>query len=165
MKRKTAKVIKRAKQEVEKARQAAALLKVEKEAAEEKAEYYKKRFREFGSNVETVKTDGIMCNEWTVEVKPYGAYVAMAPETTGADDVYALSMLAEKITNGLLENNIIQIIRHDETPFSPRTVGAKLFVVPWDQMPHTRTIKISQMLEKILAYNDEKAHSGLIEEE
>ena len=114
-------------------------------AAQEEAEKYKERFRKFGSNVETIEEDGaVKCLKFTVEQQPWGTY-AESVHTLKEDDIaYVRRELLDCIVQGLMNHNIVQFLEHDNGPIGGRTYAAKLFVVPWEQMPHKRTIEIMQ---------------------
>ena len=118
--------------------------------AEEEAEYYKDRFRKFGSNVETVEPTGklVECLKWTVEQQPWGQYAKT--DKPGSDDwiAYVHKWLTERLVKGLMDRNIVQFIDSEEGPFGS-VYAVKLYVVPWEQMPHARTIELQQYVDGI----------------
>ena len=116
--------------------------------AEETAERYKDRFRKFGENVETIGGSGyIKTLEWTVKPEQYGSYACSWSDLTG-EQVWELKRkVTEQIVNGLMENNLVQFIcknREEFDPLGSATIGAKVNVVPWEQMPHERVFKIRE---------------------
>lgn len=121
--------------------------------AEEKAAFYERRFRELGSNVETVEpeTGPVATLIWNVESQTWGQY-SIVTETPQDDMVKHVSRkLIESIADGLIQQNLVQIIVRDgDLPFEQHTIAAKLYVVPWDRMPHERTIKIKQFIDETL---------------
>ena len=80
----------------------------------------------------------------SVEVHPeaWGKYIVLSE----LDDELIESAKKElilKVAEGLVENGFVQFIIHEDqdTPFmqdSTKTVGVKLFVVPWEQMVRRR---------------------------
>lgn len=124
---------------------------------QKKADYYSKRFREFGSNVETVDSSNgtIVELKWEVEPQPYGQYIMVDGSITQEEYFYlARKDILEKIAYGLMENDLVQFIYKVENKDCPLTrfgtLGGKLFVVPWEQMPHKRVIEIRSMANEIL---------------
>jgi hypothetical protein len=126
--------------------------------AKSKAEYYKKRFREFGTNVETVDEGGdcIKVMKWTVKPQTWGTYITfMDNGEMSREELEQLfrAKLLNKIAEFLVENEIVKYItRLPGESFDPLafgTAGAKLYVIPWDQMPHKRTIELTQYVENI----------------
>ena len=97
-------------------------------------EKLKDRFRAMGSAPDIEYKDGIPVV--TAEIKPmqYGTYMYYA-EDSEANTQYFQNELAKQIVKGLMEQDIIQFIYHDTDLFSNRfpTIGAKLFVIPWEQ--------------------------------
>ena len=128
------------------------------ERAEETADYYKKRFREFGSNVTTIGSwDGMYCVEekWEVEPVSYGTYAVTGRDVGPEYEDYIIEELTHKIATGLVERNLIQVTKNkDGGPFDS-AIGIKLFVVPWERMPHEHSIKIRRFL------HDTYLHGGI----
>ena len=130
--------------------------------AEELADYYEKRFLAFGSNVETVSedTDAVKVLTWNLEPQVWGQYCAINPLIEMSWDVYEAikTRLVESIVRGLLERNLVQFIvkNPDESfdPFSYSTVGAKMYVVPWEQTPHEKTIRVEQFVHETLSRSE-----------
>ena len=117
--------------------------------AQEEAEYYKDRFRKFGSNVETVEPTGkpVECLKWTLDMQQWGNYVAAMRPIEDEAIQYAHQMALEGLVKGLMEHNIVQFIdKVGQGPFDGNTYAVKLYVVPWEQMPHKRTIELSQYI-------------------
>lgn len=120
--------------------------------AQEEAEKYKERFRKFGSNVETEETTGnVVCLKWEVEQIPYGTYGITCEPLKSESIPIVRKELLERIAQGLMDQNIVQFIDHtDSSPFGRCTYAVKLYVVPWEQMPHKRTVELRQQVEKCL---------------
>ena len=128
-----------------------------REEADEEAKYYRERLLKFGSNVKTVepsKGKYVECIKWELEPQQWGQYAV-----TG-QDVDVLKVLPEikervvkSIAKSLIERNIVQFVLKCNEEYDPfneyGTVGAKLYVVPWEQMPHERTIELMQYAEKL----------------
>lgn len=131
----------------------------ERERYKEKAEYYEKRFREFGKNVETIEPDNLCIKQlkWEIQPEKYGDY-AMIMKHFDMSVKEMGEALREKIVRGMseamIENNLVQFIENfsdNDDPFSLMgTIGAKMYVIPWEQMPHKRTIEIRQYVENTL---------------
>jgi len=131
------------------------------ETSEEKAEYYKKRFREFGTNVKTVDPGSgklIVMEKWELHPQPWGQWVKFDNAIINLDNEEAIFQqikeeIMRKIVGGLIEQNLVQIIRHDpdDSPLNRYgTYAAKLYIVPWEQMPHERTIELKRYVENTL---------------
>ena len=131
------------------------------------AEYYKKRFREFGSNVETIDPTNncyITQVKWETKPEPWGHYIVFNKgllDYPDKDKVFKemKDRIVYEIARGLLENNLVQIIIHtpkDGPMFNESTIGAKLYVVPWEQMPHKRTVELRQYVENSFAWMEGK---------
>lgn len=89
------------------------------------------RFIELGNRIDLKQTDAIAC----VEVKPiaFGQYANVTNGLPLADLIDEVkSRLVTGIARGLIEMNYVQIIYNDDGPLG-KTIGAKLFVVPWEQ--------------------------------
>ena len=126
--------------------------------AERTAEYYKKRFREFGTNVDTVdlKSGNYVAQlKWELTPEQWGKYMncAVHPRMAGMAQIPHRD-LAYEIAQSLIENNLIQFTSKDSMDYGGPlseyyTIGAKLYVVPWEQMPHRRTMKMKQWVDAI----------------
>ena len=108
-----------------------------KEEAIDRLEELQKRFDEMGSRVETYDVQGgaIEC----IEIKPqtWGTYEAFCGHQEFSKEQLdeIKRRLVSSLADGMMKWNLVQIIAHDGlTPISPATVGAKLYVVPWDKM-------------------------------
>lgn len=117
------------------------------ERDEIKAKLHKseRRLMELGSRAEMheVSGAGIEC----VDIKPevYGTYFALhrLPDDSIMD--FLKEELARKVANALIENNLIQIILHDgkeHGPFESPTIGAKVYVIPWDKCVRSIKLKV-----------------------
>ena len=128
--------------------------KMGREMAEDKAEAYRKRFEEFGTNVETIEDiNGVKMLKWTMMPRPWGAYAAYSQDMPINKDEIKKT-LAYRIANGLIENNVVQFIDKPADPEDPignvSTLGAKLYVIPWDKVPHSRTLELRQRVAEII---------------
>lgn len=127
------------------------------ECAKDEADYYKERFRELGSNVETVDTDGdVMTIKWELTPKQFGNYITVGDAISITPEIERLliTKLSDSLAKAMVEGNIAQIIKkvglYDDPITRYGTIGVKLYVVPWEQMPHKRTIELQQEVEKCL---------------
>jgi len=77
------------------------------------------------------------------DIEPYGSYVALTEEPTERDMEMLKKQLTQGLVEGLLANNLVQIIYKDPykcgSPFGDvlnnhYTYAAKMYVVPWEQM-------------------------------
>lgn len=136
------------------------------EDAEKKAQFYTERFRKLGSNVETVNPESdklVTMLKWELDPVRAGAYMMIHPimmEEMDQRTAYNTIRddLANEIAKGLLESDMVQLFTkgQDQTdPLNPYgTAGAKLYVIPWEQMPHKRTVEIKQYVENTLEEGD-----------
>lgn len=134
-------------------------LKNERDRYKEKTEYYEKRFREFGKNVETIEPDDLCIKQLKWEIRPeqFGDYAMIMKHFDQSVEEMGKA-LREKVVRGMaeamIENNLVQFIENfsdEDDPFSLMgTIGAKMYVIPWEQMPHKRTIEIRQYVENTL---------------
>lgn len=94
-----------------------------------------KRFMDLGSKAESydVKGAGIHCIE--IKPEPVGTYACMEQDMEESLNLVELisERLAYDIAKGLIKSNAIQIIKNDDVIFG-NTIGAKLWVIPWDKM-------------------------------
>ena len=96
-------------------------------------EKLKDRFRAMGSAPDIEYKEGI--HVVTAEIKPmqYGSYIYYA-EDSQEDNAYFQNELVKQIVKGLMDQDIVQFIYHEADFFSNGfpTIGAKLFVIPWE---------------------------------
>lgn len=126
--------------------------------AKEKAEYYRKRFREFGKNVDTSDMDNgklISMLKWELRPEPYGTYVGVHKSFIDEEGEVLRGVkgdIIRTLVEGLIENDLVQMfVKDGDDPMYPfQTIGAKLYVVPWEQMPHKRTMELKQYVENVL---------------
>ena len=126
------------------------------EQAEAKAKYYEKRFLTLGSNIE-IKDTGHYIEEltWQIEPEEWGNYAVI---TGGEIDEKTKEKVAQILAEGLIENNLVRFITrepwegHSSDPMEDALgiCAVKLCVVPWEQMPHKRTIELKQYVERTL---------------
>lgn len=76
------------------------------------------------------------------DIEPYGSYVALTDEPTESDMEILKKRLTQGLVEGLLANNLVQIIYKDPYNVGPfgdalnnyYTYAAKMYVVPWEKM-------------------------------
>jgi len=120
-------------------------------------EWYKERLSKIGKNMKTVEpvSGYVRCIKWELDPKQYGEYIV----SDGLEDPERVKLIkkkiAEGIARGLMENEIAQFIVRDLHSCDPATdigfgtVGGKLYVIPWEQMPHDKAeIAIWEVGEK-----------------
>ena len=95
-----------------------------------------------------------MSEKWTIEQQPWGTYIALDRELSEEEQETAKKRIVESIVKGLIERNLVQFISKDRDERFPiaeyKTLAAKLYVVPWEQMPHKRTIELRKYVENTL---------------
>lgn len=127
--------------------------------AEEKAEKLRNRIRSIGQNMETIDKDinEVRCIEWTLNPQAWGQYVALTPNMDvipqeAMEDVKA--ELAMAIVEGAEKNGLIQYVTRGGSLSDPLdqavSIGAKIYIVPWEQMPHRRSIKLRELVNEAL---------------
>ena len=129
------------------------------ELAQREAENYRKRIREIGMNMEIIDPGPgtVRCVKWTMNPQAWGQYVALTPNMDeipqeALDDVKF--ELARTIAEGAARNELIQYIKgkNEMDPLNQfATIGGKIYIVPWEQMPHRETIKLRQLIDDALA--------------
>ena len=153
--RKLRKKLSKRKQELKTAREKAALARYEQKCAENIADFYKRRFREFGSNVKTIDEKGpIKLIEWKIENSVYGNYAPADLDDMSKEEQEELKeVLIADMVRQLVENNIVQVIKKRPDKNNPLerygALAVKMFVVPWDQMPHEMTMKIQKYIKNV----------------
>ena len=125
----------------------------ERAAAKREAEWYRHRFREIGSRVETIDPGPgkIKMLKWTVSPEQLGNYIRVLQDDSiyGNIEEYIFD-LAESIAKGIIDNNLLQIIvkEADDGPLDRYgTIAAKLYVVPWEQMTDRKQIEVVRKVE------------------
>lgn len=115
-------------------------------------EELKKRFRRLGTQIDTMEVAGrirTIKTEIKIRPIPFGTYISMDNRTMedwNDENIERVkSALAEQLAEALIEQNMVQFIVNNQCQFDPlnqfTTVGAKLSVVPWEEMAE-RVIKI-----------------------
>jgi len=134
----------------------------EAERAKEEAEYYKKRFRDFGSNVETVEPDNgkiVQMLKWELKPQAWGHYVVVDDVLIENNNMRTVQrILADKVieglAKGLIERNLVQFITKGPESYNPLnrhgTYAAKLYVVPWEQMPHGKILELKHYSDEVI---------------
>ena len=132
--------------------------------AEEKAKFYEDRFRRFGSNVETIDPGNGECvvmEKWTIEQLPWGRYVPCCEDISDEEIEKLKESIVEGLVRGLIEKNLVQFILKERNTVFPiaefKTLAAKLYVVPWEQMPHARTLELEQFVKNTLEGGEDRA--------
>ena len=130
------------------------------ELAQREAENYRKRIREIGMNMEIIDpgTGTVKCVEWTMNPQAWGNYVMLTPDMDeipqeALDDVK--DELARSAVESAARNELIQYIIKGKNEMDPlhqfTTIAGKIYIVPWEQMPHKETIKLRQLIDDALA--------------
>ena len=86
----------------------------------------KERLKKLGETTETINI---------AKSRPYGVYQVVSefmPEELGDD--YLKGNMAKMIARGLIEQNVIQFISKKDPSVFDNVIGAKLFVVNWEDM-------------------------------
>ena len=127
--------------------------------AEERATYYKRRIQEIGKNMETIDTEnggGVVTLKWEIKPEPIGAYLLTNKFYT--EDVSEIvrklkDTIAKRMADMILENDLVQLFTKEGCDYDPLesagTIAGKLYVVPWEQMPHKRTLELREMVKNI----------------
>ena len=130
------------------------LLKKRIECLEEEKKKVEKRLEIAGTETETIEEGAGMVQIIRAEVIPYGTYTRV--DKMPLDELkFIKEKLTREIAKALIDQNIVQFIikepgMHDGS-FGDifqeyKTIGAKLYVIPWEQMRTGRTIEIRRMV-------------------
>ena len=131
------------------------------ELSEEDAEYYKKRFREFGSNVETIEPDDsgtVNMVKYELKPGPWGQYIVLKNEEFSQsipEEIYTKYKweLLENLVDNLIERNIAQIyfrqFSNDHPLYEFGTLGVKLFVIPWEKLPRRESLDQAIFIQSV----------------
>ena len=114
------------------------------DARDKVIEDLKQRFREIGSSegIETIESNGAVISIKKVRPLPFGTYKFIDEERSIIDLHTAYQNnkkeLLEMVAEGLLEENVVQIIFKDRDLAGPLgmnpTMAIKMYVVPWEKM-------------------------------
>lgn len=125
----------------------------EKSELEEQLDRTKKRLEAAGSEIKTIDEPIGKIQIIHPEVETYGNYATF----TDADEEqreYIKKELARRLAEGLINQNIVQIICkepgayiHLDPLYRHGTIGAKLFVIPWEQMKTGKMIEIRRYMD------------------
>jgi len=123
----------------------------ERDQAIDESKWYRGRFEKLGSRFEAVTGGPIQVIETEVEPERWGQWMAYTCDEVREDEMELIkSRLVESIASGLMKRNIVQFIvngRLESGPLSPfSTIGAKLYVIPWDRMPAMNPLKFKQVV-------------------
>lgn len=128
------------------------------EIAEEKAEKYQERFHKIGSNIETIELEPgnqVVMLKWELKPEVWGDYLKFGTCLIEKHNEKEIEQILKKeiihnIAEGLIDNDIIQIIIREPSIIDPLdrygTYGAKLYVVPWEQMGVKKTIEFRKLM-------------------
>ena len=134
----------------------------EADLSKNEAEYYRKRFRDFGSNVGTVEPDNgkiVQMLKWELKPQAWGQYCVVDDVLIEKNDMETVYRVLEDkvikgIAKGLIERNLVQFISKGPDAFDPLnrygTYAAKLYVVPWEQMPHGKILELKQYSDEVI---------------
>ena len=130
------------------------LLRNRVECLEEEKKKVEKRLEIAGTETETIEEGSGMVQIIRAEVIPYGTYARV--DKIALDELtFIKGELTREIAKALIEQNIVQFIIKEpgmyDGPFGAidqeyGTIGAKLYVIPWEQMRTGRTIEIRRMV-------------------
>lgn len=109
-------------------------LEIKLKEAEERTKTAETRLAVAGSEVETIEEGNLKINIIRAETQTYGNYILGYPEDLEKFIDEAKRALAKNMAEGLLEAGVAQIIVKEFGHAGAKTVGLKLFVVPWEQM-------------------------------
>jgi hypothetical protein len=126
---------------------------------EEAAKFYKDRLQSIGKNMQTVDVNSevIRTIKWEIHPQAWGEYVCIDLDSivSAHDEKYLLAIMQEKAVNhiarGLIEKDLVQfIIKNQDMDISDPlnqcgTLAAKLYVIPWERMPHKGKIELIEM--------------------
>ena len=138
-----------------------------KEKAEKEARYYKERLASIGRNMRTedVNSEVVRTIKWEIHPQAWGNYLCIDGiklfDMRGEDLlVYMKREAIRSISEGLIDKELVQFIIRNPDISDPLnrygTFAAKLYVVPWEQVPHKRTIELIT-LEKEMQHEREAA--------
>ena len=129
-------------------------LKIQIKCLEEEKKKVEKRLEIAGAETETIEEGVGTVQIIRAQVIPYGTYVRV--DKIPLDELkFIKGELTREIAKALIEQNIVQFIIKEpgmyDGPFGTidqeyGTIGAKLYVIPWEQMRTGRTIEIRRMV-------------------
>ena len=124
------------------------------ECLEKEKKEVEKRLEIAGTETETIEEGFGTVQIIRAQVIPYGTYVRV--DKIPLDELkFIKGELTREIAKALIEQNIVQFIIKEpgiyDGPFGAidqeyGTIGAKLYVIPWEQMRTGRTIEIRRMV-------------------
>ena len=131
------------------------LLKNRIECLEEEKKKVEKRLEIAGTETETIEDEVGTIQIIRAETIPYGSFTRVGNDIH-LDDLESVKMeLTREIAKALIDQSIVQFIIKKpgmyDGPFGDifqgyKTIGAKLYVIPWEQMRTGRTIEIRRMV-------------------
>ena len=104
----------------------------DRDDAIQKNKELKERIAKLGTRLDMEQAD-ISCIE--IKPVPFGAYCRVPNGIRFADVIDSVKgRLATQLATSLIEQNVVQFITNEEwLPNMDSTIGAKLYVVPWDR--------------------------------
>lgn len=102
------------------------------------------RLETAGSEIETIDSGAGPIQVIHAEAETWGQYVCKDSFTEEELPLVKERLIAE-IVKGLAEANIVQFIfKRGEDPLPRASIGAKMFVIPWEQL-RTKSIKLERI--------------------
>ena len=110
-----------------------------------------RRLRDAGSEIETIDYGCGPVQIIQAKAELYGDYFTCIGELNTRLQGEAKENLIREMVKGLIEQNMIQFIIKKPGEFGGTfgdalTIGAKLFVIPWEQMRTGRTVEIRRKI-------------------
>lgn len=106
------------------------------------------RFNRLGTQIESLDSGGTI---QAIEIKPipFGQYAILSDEFVAKEipDVIK-SQIVNDMVSQLLENGYVQFITGIDNYPGAVTLGAKMYVVPWEQMARRRTVTLMVRSER-----------------
>lgn len=132
----------------------------DKEEEKKRADYFQERIRMIGANMATQdmpEGKGIATLRWELKPETWGTYQIVDLDLGYIDPEFIKEKVATEIAKGLIEKELVQFIVKDACMFDPLsrfgTIGGKVYVVPWEQMPHEPTIELKTIQANSLVYS------------
>lgn len=123
------------------------IAKAEIEMLSDKLNKLSSRLETAGSEIETIDNVVGPMQVIHAEAQAWGQYFHKA-SFTEEELPQVKKLLIEDIVKGLAKANIIQfIIKRGEDPLLGVSIGAKLFVIPWEQL-RTKSIELKRIVDK-----------------
>ena len=123
------------KQEIKDLKSKLRIKEVELHGLEEDYTALKNRFMSIANYTEEIPNKGTPIQTVSLDVKTYGQYARLAYGEELDEETLDIIIreLGISIARGLVEQSMVKICLSDDDPFD-RTIAAKLYVIPWEQM-------------------------------